>query len=71
VLYSDNNLGWFQRRLAGFWVPSLEQTDHGPVKGLAESTACAEPEIPSRSQRYPEHKKGRSDERCGLKQNPR
>jgi hypothetical protein len=43
----------------------------GPVNGLAESTTCAEPEIPSRSQRYPEHKKGRSDARCGLNQNPR
>jgi hypothetical protein len=32
---------------------------------------CAEPEIPSLSQRYPPRKKGRSDERCGLKQNPR
>jgi hypothetical protein len=57
VLYSHNNLGWFQYWLGGFGFHRWNKPMGGPVKDRLNQPACAEPEIPSLSPRYPQRKK--------------
>jgi hypothetical protein len=62
---ADFNAGW-----AAFGFHRWNKPIGGEVKDRPNQPADAEPEIPSPVTAISSAQKGRSDERCGLKQDP-